>query len=103
MLDYPIAIIRRAKVQQADGELLTTATTVARCFAKVTPLTGRERYASQQNEATADYRFTIRRRSDLLENDVILHNGAEYNIRFIGDAGTRDKYTSIDAQRGVAN
>lgn len=101
-LDQYIEIKRKTQFQQADGSLATVFTLISPEWAKVAAISGSERNASSQNEASANYRFHIHNRTDLLEDDVIFWEGGSYNIRFISSAGQGAIYLMIDAERGVA-
>lgn len=72
-------------------------------WAKVVPRNGNERFFGEQVQATSNYMFVIRNRSDvtLEENNRILYNGEEYNIDYIPKRGDRALYIEIFATRGV--
>ena len=102
-LDQLIYVKRKSGVTATPSGGLTAAVeTRKRCFAKVKPMSGTERNSGDQNSARANYRFYIRRRADLQETDVIEWKGVDYNIRFIPDAGSRDRFTAVEAEKGVA-
>jgi len=67
-----------------------------------TQMRGDERRNGQQLEAQANYRFHIHQRNDLREDDVIIWNGHQYNIRFIANRGPGSVYMMLEAERGVA-
>ena len=101
-LNQIVSIQRKTQVQQADMSLLTTLAEVAEVYAMVFPIRGSERNQGDQTEARANYRFTIHQRTDLLDDDVLVWNGYQYNIRFIADRGPGSIYLKIEAERGVA-
>jgi len=101
-LRHMVEIRRKQQTQQADGSLDTTLSLVAKAYAAVYPMRGDERREGQQLEAQANYRFHIHQRNDLREDDVIVWNGHEYNIRFIADRGPGSVYMMLEAERGVA-
>ena len=101
-LNEIIYIYRKTQVQDEYGTLTTTRTLVKKVYAFVRPLSGLERNRSDQTEAAANYRFHILRRNDLIADDIIVWQSTDYNIRFIGDGGPRERYMYIDAERGVA-
>jgi SPP1 family predicted phage head-tail adaptor len=68
----------------------------------VKPLSGRERWASQRVEATANYRVVVRYTADLTEADRVLIRGRPANIRFIGNLDMQNKWLEIDVELGVA-
>ena len=84
------------------GTLSSTRTLIAQAYAKVRPLSGRERSQSDQTEAAANYRFHIHHRSDITGATILVWNGVDYNIRFVADNGPKEAYMYIDAERGVA-
>lgn len=101
-LDQRITIEQPTNGQDSNGSTTRSWSALATVWARVLPLSGRERAMLAEVEAPASYRFTIRRRGDLADDMRITWNGATYNIRFIADPGGRDLYISIDAERGVA-
>ncbi len=101
-LNEIIHVYRKVQTQDEYGTLSTTRTLVKKLYAMVRPLSGLERNRSDQTEAAANYRFWIHQRSDLIEDDIIVWNSTDYNIRFIADNGPKEAYMYIDAQRGVA-
>lgn len=70
--------------------------------AMVKPLSGRERWASERTEATANYRVVCRYTSDLTEVDRVVIRGRPANIQFIANVDMRDEWLEIDVQLGVA-
>ena len=101
-LNEVIYVYRKVQSQDEYGTLTTTRSLVKKLYAKVRPLSGAERNKSDQTEAAANFRFWIHQRSDLIEDDIIVWNSTDYNIRFIADNGPKEAYMYIDAQRGVA-
>lgn len=73
----------------------------AACFARVRPLTGRERLATDRVEATAGYHITIRARADLDETMTIVWGERRHNIRFIKARDPRSLYLEIETEQGV--
>ena len=100
-LDQRITIKRETLTTDNMGGSTTTDTDVASVWAHVRPRSGRELGIHDKVEAPAMYLFVIRYRSDLLENDRIVWDGQEYNIRVIRSKGGRKLYLEIDAERGV--
>ncbi len=100
MLDQVVHLSDVREVSQPNGSLTIEKTNRVRAFAKVRPLSGRERYAGGQVRAPAMYRFTLRNR-EMSESQVIEWRGDVYNIRFIGTSGTRDRYIHVDAEKDV--
>lgn len=70
--------------------------------AMVKPLSGRERWASQRVEGTANYRIVTRYTDDLTEVDRVLIRGRPANISFISNVDLSDRWLEIDVELGVA-
>ena len=101
-LDQRITLEQESRVPDDQGGAVSTWATLATVWAEVRPLSGRERAELASVQAPATYRFRIRRRADVTDTMRIGWNGGTYNIRFIADAGGRELYMTIDAERGVA-
>lgn len=74
---------------------------VGRAWANVKAGSGNEELNDSRTNATGNYTFTIRNRSDLDERMRIIWGGSFYNIRSIFREGGRALYLKIDAERGV--
>jgi|GEM_PF-896067 len=74
---------------------------VATVWARVNPISGRERVESRQVQNPALYRVTIRRRTDMTEADWIEWNGARMNIRFLPRVSSKESFMTLDAEMGV--
>lgn len=101
-LDQRVRVETQATAADGYGGGALTWTLLAEVWARVRPMSGRERVEAAAVEAPALYRFVIRRRGDLTEAARLVWNGHGYSIRFIADGGGRDLYMTIDAERGVA-
>ena len=103
-LDQRISVVRETITTDGYGGQELVLSTLLEAWSKVIPRAGNERLFGDRVEATGDYMFIIRNRSDVTieENDRILWRGKYYNISFIADAGDRDLYLQIMASRGVA-
>lgn len=101
-LNEIVSLYSKSQTKDEYGTLVTTRTLIAQVYAKVRPLSGGERNASDQTEAHADYRFYIHYNSSVGEADIIVWNGVDYNIKFIADNGPKEAYLYIDAERGGA-
>lgn len=101
-LDNRITIQSETRTADDYGGAALAWTDVATVWANVKPLTGREHGGMAAVEAPAMYRFTIRRRSDVAEGMRVSWNSQTFNIRFVGDPGSRALYMTLDAERGVA-
>lgn len=70
--------------------------------AMVKPLSGRERWASERTEATANYRIVTRYNDAITEKDRVLVRGRPCNIRFIANVDMDDRWLEIDVEMGAA-
>lgn len=102
-LDQPVLIQAPDDSADSYGGQDRTWTTVLDTFAKVTPSSGGERAAGGLLNAEATYSFRIRNDAlDAVTEDCrILWDSVEYNIRYL-PRGTRERFITILAQRGVA-
>lgn len=69
--------------------------------AMVKPLSGRERWASDRVEASANYRVVTRYYDGLVEGDTVLIRGRPANIHFIANLDMMDEWLEIDVQLGA--
>lgn len=100
-----ITIQRETLADDGQGGSTRTLGTVATVWAKVAPLSGRERDMANQTESPRNYRFTVRRTSEtagVLARDLIFWRGKIMNIRFIALNSPKEKFLQIDAEDGVA-
>lgn len=101
-LDQLIDIKREVRVSDGAGGFTTSRTDVAAdLWAHARPRSGKEIGVHNRVEAPAMYLFVVRYRSDVKENDIIVWDGDDYNIRAILTRGGRSMYLEIDAERGV--
>lgn len=70
--------------------------------AMIKPISGRERWASQRIEATANYRVVTRYNADLKEGDRVLIRDRPGNITFIANVDMMDEWLEIDVNLGQA-
>mgnify|MGYP001069224430 CR=1 FL=1 len=101
-LDQRINIEEEVATPDGMGGTTTAWNLVAAVWAKVRPLTGKERTAASQVESPATYAVIIRNRA-ISENQRIkwVSNGNRLlNIRFIGRE-QRSQYIKIEAEMGV--
>lgn len=101
-LDDRISLQRVTLTADGQGGSTESWSEYAAVWARVRPMKGRERQASERQEATADYVVRIRYRDDVLEADKIVWRGREMNIRFIPDGGPRAHFLDIEAEMGAA-
>jgi len=88
-LNEVVRFYRKRQTQAADGSLNKTRDLVCKVYAMVRPMSGSERAKSDGTEAFGDYRFHVHRRADIAEADILVWDGTDYNIHFIGDAGNK--------------
>lgn len=62
---------------------------------------GRERLQAAQLESPANYRITIRRRTDITAKSRFVWQGKNLNIRFDGLNNPRELYMTLDCEMGV--
>ncbi|QOY61865.1 phage head closure protein [Lysobacter sp. H21R4] len=72
---------------------------VASAFARVDPMLGRERLASQQITAQEVTKFTTRYLSSVTPADRLIYNGEEWNMQSIVNVGGRNRETLIYATK----
>ena len=98
-------IQRETLSDDGQGGSTRTLATLATCWAKVVPLSGKERDMANQTESPRNYRFTVRRTSEtagVLAKDLIVWRNKTMNIRFIGLNSPKELYLQIEAEDGVA-
>jgi SPP1 family predicted phage head-tail adaptor len=102
-LDQLITIKREQLASDGmGGETVTLVNLAADIWAKVRPMSGNESERFDKLNATMTNTFVVRYRDDVREDDRIVWGGDEYNIRAIEKAGSRELYTVMMAERGVA-
>lgn len=101
-LNEKVTFYRKTGTKDEYGTLSSSRDLVCSAYASTRPLSGNERNRTDQREDYANYRFYILQRSDVMEADILVWNGKDYNIRFIADNGPKERYMYIDAERGGA-
>ncbi len=85
-LRHRIVLQQRADAENASGEVIPTWTDLARVWASIEPVSGREYFAAQQVSAEITARITIRYRSGVNAAGRVLHqtnqsdSPAEYDV-----------------------
>lgn len=94
---------QEVRVSDGGGGDVVTWQTVVTVDAQVRPLNGRERLQADQLQASANYRLTIRRRTDLTESMRVVWSGHPdpMQIRYIGREGPREAFMLIDCEAGI--
>lgn len=72
---------------------------VAEAFARMDPMIGRERLASQQITAQEVTKFTTRYLTGVTPADRLIYKGEEWNMQSIVNVGGRNRETLIYATR----
>lgn len=106
--DLDQRITFQAKISTPDGAGGSTTSwadiaVTPTVWAQVIPLMGREGAQEGGDAATANYKFTIRHRTDISEIDGIIWNGSNYNIRRVERVSGRELFLVVIAERGVSN
>lgn len=102
-LDQLITIKREVLTSDGlGGQNVALVDLVVGLWAKVKPMSGSEAEKFDKLNASMLNTFVVRYRDDVREDDRIIWGGEQYNIRSIAKAGSRELYTVITAERGVA-
>ena len=102
-LDQEIGIYRWTKTPDGQGGFTKSPVLQHSLMAKVRHKGGGEQFKFEKVESIAIVTFVIRNLGlDIREDDYILWQNVQYNIRAQLDTGARDLYLEIDAERGVA-
>lgn len=104
MLREPVTFERLTRTSDGAGGFTEgwAAIAGAPTLAAVKPLSGRERWASQRIEATANYRVAVRYFDGLTEVDRVVIRDRPCQIRFISNLNMADEWLEIDVEMGVA-
>lgn len=99
-LDQRVTFRRKVKTPDGMGGSSFSWQDIDTVWAKVRPMTGREREHSDRVNASSNYILVIRSRTDLTEKDTVVWSGTEFNMRFIKQE-PRSRFMLIEAERGV--
>jgi SPP1 family predicted phage head-tail adaptor len=99
-LDQRVTIRREVRTSDGMGGSTLSWTNLATVWAKVRPMSGREREHSDKVNAQSNYIIVIRYRSDLTESDILVWKDTEFNIRFAKDT-PRSRFLVLEAEKGV--
>lgn len=84
--------IRRATEARDDfGGVVQSWTLVAKRWASVDPLRGRERFAAQQVQADVTHKVRLRYTESLMPTDRIVHDGRTFEIGAVLNVSERDR------------
>ncbi len=96
-----VTIQRASSDVDDEGGEIDVVEDVARVWAEIRPLSGRERMQAGQIAAPANYRMTIYRRDDLTEDMSVVWGKHTLNIAFIGRTSQMERFMSLDLIMGV--
>lgn len=85
-----ITLLRQTETQGPDGAPIRTWSEVAKVWAELVPVGGRERLQAPQTIAERTARIRIRWRSDVDEQMRIRHDGRLWEIQGIAEIGRRE-------------
>jgi len=104
MLREPVTFQRKTRTSDGAGGYTTgwAAISGAPTRAMVKAMSGRERWASERVEATANYRVVVRYFADLNEVDRVLIRDRPCQIRFVNNVDLDDRWLEIDVEMGAA-
>lgn len=105
MLDERVRFERYQSGDDGYGGQSITWPEIATVWAKVQPLSGRERDMASQSESPRNYRIFVRRDSitaAITPKDRAVWRGKNMNIRFVADKGPRAQFLEMEAEEGVA-
>jgi len=103
-LRHRITIERATLTQNAFGEQVQTWATLATVWARVEPITGKERYAAMQTQSDIDNRILVRYQSALTAlapNDRITWDSKTYDIRSVVNTEQRNIQLEIFATQHI--
>ena len=79
-----------------------TPTVVARVWARIEPLRGREQLSGMQLESRVTHRITIRHRADVGAANRLRFGARVFNIRAVIDVEERGRWLELLCEEGVA-
>lgn len=100
-LDDRVGLQSKQLTDDGAGGATESWTEFAEVWAKVEPMSGREREQADREEAHSNYVVTIRNRS-VSNLNRIRWRGRYLNVRFVRNAGPRPMYLKIEAEMGAA-
>ncbi len=92
-----------SRTSDGQGGWIETWTDFAEVWAKVKPVSAKERYFSQRIEENISHQITIRWRNDLNTEMRILYESRIFQLHGIRDEDERHWFTLIDAEEGVGS
>lgn len=99
--NHRVTIQQKTATRNSIGEEVVTWVTLAEVWASVSPLRGREFFASAQMTATVDTRIEIAYRTDVVPEMRVLHRDVPYDVRSVIDPNTRHEKLELMCRTGV--
>ena len=99
---HRVTIESLAKTPDGAGGSTLAWSTVATVWAKVTPVSGGERYQSMRVEADVSHTIITRYRSDIAPDDRVSFDGRTMQIKSVINIEERGRYLEIKAVEGEA-
>ena len=96
-MDRRITLQRKSSSQDSFGEAIDTWADISTVWAEVVPVSGNERFVSQQVIAEADTLFKIRYMSGLTPLDRVVYDGRTYDVKGVIEIGRRREGMQISA------
>lgn len=97
-LRHRITIQSITEVSDGQGGKTENWSTVATVWARIEPVSSRERLYSDKLEYQRTHKIAIRYRSDITNDMRILFNGRYFQIKSVYSPDEREAYTFIDAE-----
>lgn len=94
-LKNKIQILKTTVVTDTDGFQKQETIVFANCWAKVTPVQGKEYYQAAAIQAENDVKFTIRYRKGITNDMKVQYNNQIYEIKSIIDFNNEHKYIDL--------
>lgn len=102
-LRHKITVERESIIKDSVGGFSSTWATHIEPFAKVVPISGRERYQAMKLEANVTHKIYIRYTGDIKPTDKIIFNGEEMQIRAILNLEYKDVWLELSCDQGQVN
>ena len=97
-----VTLQTNTQTRDAGGGYADSWAGTATLWARIEPLSGRERLAAQQIEDTVTHRVTIRYRSGVSAQQRIAFGVRVFNIRAVLDVDERNEWLELLCEEGVA-
>lgn len=91
----------KKKVGEDDWSVETTKDTVCQCWAKVTPISGKQFWEAQSVGTSITHEVYIRYREDVDASMLIEYKGREFDIVYIANIEEEGQYLKILAKEKV--